>query len=297
MPPAIGPSIGYPPINPANDLTPSQNRELSRMIEAIQILTLIRDLLEKYGNYGQPFTIIIMPQGVLIEPEQNTSPLFAPPIAPKSSNNTDQASALKVLDQLPKDQRSSVIGCNVIPSDGIGGKLGWYQPSNPGHINLDKDDVRADMRGEQTAHTIAHESFHAFTIQKLFPAWSENRTSAYGQQMERLYQQYVKAVASGRQSQFPSEYAASKLNEARSGREGFEVGFMEYLAELAANIETNQKASVQSPELRSAYSTMENLLQQANDGEKVATIRPVPQNYAFADARANQAYLGIERLG
>ncbi len=284
-----GSSIGYQPIYP-NELTPSQNRELSNMIKAIQILTLIRDLLEKYGNYGQPFTIIIMPQGVLIEPKQNTSPLFTPPIPPP---NQDQQNAMQILNQLPKDQRSSVIGCNVISADGRGGVLGWYQPSDPGYINLDKHDMRADSSGEQTASTIAHESFHAFTVQKLLPAWRENKNSPYGQKMEALYQHYVKAIKSGDPSQFPSAYAASKLNEARCGREGFEVGFMEYLAELAANIETGQKAPYPSPELRSAYATMERLLQQANGGEKVAIVQPVRQNYAFADARAYQTHLGV----
>lgn len=276
--------------DPSIDPTTQRNHEFNTMIKAIQILTLIRDLLEKYDRYNQPFTIVITPQGILIEPDQRTSALLTPPIA---SPNQDQQYATQILNQLPLAQRNSVIGCNVISADGRGGVLGWYQPSDPGYINLDKHDMRADSNGEQTDHTVAHESFHAFTVQKLLPAWRENKNSPYGQKMEALYQHYVKAIKSSDPSQFPSAYAASKLQEARCGREGFEVGFMEYLAELAANIETGQKGYAKNPELRSAYAAMDGLLEQANGGEKVATIRPVPENYAFADARAYQTYLGV----
>ncbi|WP_130472606.1 hypothetical protein [Candidatus Magnetaquicoccus inordinatus] len=264
----------------AQDRRLQEAQEIERLIREINQLAMILHLLEIFRTYDQPITIVIRPDGIAIKPRKL---IPADPTSPNHAENKAQ----QVLAQLPKEQRESVQAISVEHADGVGGIQGWYDPvrrQNQAKIFLDSADFHQDYSGERTAHTIAHESFHAFTVQKLLPAWQQNKNSGYGQKMESLFTKYKHAMQSGDRNAFPTDYAASHMvkmhhavmaGDRREAARQFEVGFMEYTAELAANIETGKDQSPH-PHVAQAYAAMRSVLQQANGGKHVAMISAVP---------------------
>jgi len=205
------------------------------------------------------------------------------------------------LASLPKEQRESVRQVSVIGpnpydtengSDGPGNKLGWYNPSDVAQrdrIFVDSADVQDGLE-----HTVIHESFHAFTVQKLLTPFENfvktgiDNNKGYGRRMKALWDLFVKSMSTQDRAGFPSKYAESFLDAYKSaarrartlynsGRismhearlmtmQTISVGFMEFLAELAANLQTGKvrPSSVGNATLRQAYAEMESLLTAAN---------------------------------
>ena len=216
----------------------------------------------------------------------------------------DRPAAEKIrttLASLPKEQRDSVHHISVQgynpydpenSSDGPGNKLGWFNPSDSAQrdrIFLDSQDT-----GYTLEHTVAHESFHAFTVQKLLTPFDNfmrtgmDDKKGYGRKMKALWESFTSAIQNHDRNAFPSRYAESYLDAYRSavrkartmyesGRISMQearlmvmhtlsVGFMEYLAELGSNLETdkvNASSQTYSP-LRQAYTQMQGILDAAS---------------------------------
>ena len=181
----------------------------------------------------------------------------------------------QIMSKLPEDQRSSIRDINVTPQDGAGGVMGWYDPSRPTAINLDQDDTDRNL-----AHTVAHESFHGFTMQKLLPAFLNYKNGKgsdvkeYGRNMAALFQSYARAVQSGNKWALPTDYSRSFLDlynrvQPAQKQRALAVGFMEYLAELAANLETGAAYS-NSQALDQAYATIRSILTAAESKQPAA---------------------------
>ncbi|MDD5457468.1 MAG: hypothetical protein PHV30_10630 [Candidatus Margulisbacteria bacterium] len=174
----------------------------------------------------------------------------------------------QIMSKLPEDQRNCISNINVTPQDGPGGVMGWYDPRKPSAINLDQDDTDRNL-----AHTIAHESFHGFTMQKLLPAFLNYKngrgsdSKEYGKNMAVLFQMYTRAVMAGNKLALPTDYSRSFLDlyhrvPFAQKQRALAIGFMEYIAELAANLETGNAHSG-SQALDKAYTTMANIIKSA----------------------------------
>ena len=261
--------------------------------DLLGIIVIARDV---YGRQMAGLIIIAVPRDYIQSPLQKPEP-YIPFSAQKASYPSipervpafsdtrvtfdgvapDQAVSSAVsacLDKLPFEQRQSVRRAVISDIDGPGGIMGAYSPSRRGEINIDGSDV-----GYNIAKTVAHESFHSFTCQSLlalFERYAKTGVSSdpkgYGKSMKGLWDLYAEAQRKRDMRAFPTDYSrscVSKVYGARSydeAKQAASVGFMEYLAELASELETkgqSVKANA-SPELRQAYGIMEGILRSAD---------------------------------
>lgn len=297
-------------INPKSLIGGMTNADIRKIIIIAQ---------DMYGNTVIVVVILTPRDGKYIPPEHTPEepPVKQRPIVPVKKDfeprqveiefencRDDRPAAERItatLASLPKEQRDSVERVSVQGnnpydpengSDGPGNKLGWFNPSERSQrdrIFLDSQDT-----GTTLEHTVAHESFHAFTVQKLLTPFDNlmrtgmDDKKGYGRKMKALWDLFTSAVKNHDRNAFPSRYAESYLDAYRSavrkartmyesGRISMQearlmvmhtlsVGFMEFLAELGSNLEIN-KASAASQTyapLRQAYTEMQRVLDAAN---------------------------------
>ncbi|MFA5103804.1 MAG: hypothetical protein WC527_01320 [Candidatus Margulisiibacteriota bacterium] len=182
------------------------------------------------------------------------------------------------LDTLPLEQRQSVKRAVISDMDGPGGIMGAYAPYRRGEILVDGSDINSGL-----AKTVAHESFHALTCQKLLKPFERYATTGisdqkgYGKSVKDLWDIYAQAQRKRNMRAFPTDYSRScayAVYRARSYEEAEQaasVGFMEYLAELASELQTKGHAvkNNASPQLRQSYEVMERILRNADSNPQV----------------------------
>lgn len=190
----------------------------------------------------------------------------APSVISPSPDKSTNSRVNQILAALPKDQADAVREVDVRYIDGPLGIQGAVDSRKPGRVIVDRDDQ------QRLTKTLAHESFHSFALQKLLPAFLDysrygtNDIKGYGRNMEKLWNLYLDAVRSQDYSAMPTDYAQACLNDIYrfQSQQKLVVGFMEYSAELASEIEVNGGVSSANHSLDQASLAMREIIAGAN---------------------------------